>query len=405
MEIFKYILKNIIKRPVRASFIIVAGLLAGLVMIFSFSLGLRVTENNKKDIIAKLTGHLWVPSNKNLIEFKEEYRDRYAQEAEIIRNYLGNHPNTEALIGWYSGYHEIQAGNKRIYALITGTDFEKDALYRERTELVEGTFPSLDESYSCLITTGLSQKYNLKLGDSVVLFIPSAFGARNAMDFIITGISRPSAPYYEGISINISDCNEMAELTGISPYYKAYVKDEKLISQMVTELKSKLIDIPVEAYTDDSFIRSLLASGMSTIVFFGGMAMILFFALLIGINSVIMTNIFDRRDEIGTLRALGFQRSTVRNIFFGETVMQLLIGYILGALLVAGLAVIYHIEIVRPPLLVLQYFFGMTRMGLTINFYSLVIPFLILFGIMTLSTTRTIGKESEKQAVSQMANR
>jgi ABC-type lipoprotein release transport system permease subunit len=404
MEILKYILKNIVNRPVRAAFIIVAGVLAGLVMVFSASLGIEVADNNKKDIIAKLTGHLWIPSNKGKIEFKEEYRDRYAKEAKFIREYLGNHPNTENVVGWYLGYHEMQVVTNRIYTFITATDFETDTLYCERTELVEGTFPSVKEPYTCIISTGLTGKYNLTLGDSVVLFIPSAFGARNAMDFIITGIFRPSAPYYEGVTIHINDCIEMTELTGISPFYKAYVKNENLIPRMVEELKAHVTDFPVEGYKDDPFIRALLSSGTSTLVFFGTLALILFFALLIGINSVIMTNIFDRRDEIGTLRALGFQRSTVRNIFFGETVIQLLIGYIIGALIVAGLGIFFQINLVRPPLLVLEYLFGMTRMGLAINVYSVVVPFLLLFGIMILTTTRTIGKETEKQAVSQMAN-
>ncbi|MBN2440113.1 MAG: FtsX-like permease family protein [Spirochaetales bacterium] len=405
MEIFKYILKNMNKRLVRAAFIVTAGILTGLVMVFTLSLGVSVTENSKKDIVAKLTGHIWIPSNKGVIEFKEENKEQYVKQAEAIRNYFENNTNTEALVGWYRGWFEIQAGNTRFFNLFTATDFEKDVRYRDSCELTEGTFPSEKEPYSCLLTTGLAEKYGLKTGDTIIIFLPSAFGVRNAMDFVITGIFRPSAPYYEGVTINIADCLEMTELAGISPFYKAYVKDEKLIGQMAEELRSQLTDFPVEAYTDDAFIRSLLASGMSLTVFFGGMALILFFALLIGINSVIMTNIFDRRDEIGTLRALGFQRGTVRNIFFIETVLQLLIGYIIGALLVAGIAVFYDINLVRPPLLVLEYLFGMTRMSLTINIYSVVIPFLILFGIMTLTTTRTIGKETEKQAVDQMANR
>jgi ABC-type lipoprotein release transport system permease subunit len=408
MEIFKYVLRNVVKRPVRAVFIIAAGVLAGLVMVFSVSLGLQVSDTIKKDTVAKLTGHIWIPSASSdfKIEFKEEDKPRYAKEVEIIRNYLGNHPNTEALVGWYHGTYEIQAGGgARTYTLITATDFEKDARYRERTEVQEGTFPSAEQKYTCIVTTGLAKKYSLKIDDSLVLFIPSVFGARNANDFTITGIVYASAPYYEGITIHIDDFVEMAELTDISPYYKAYIKNENELPQMVKEVKAQLTDFPVQAYTDDAFIRFFLSLGTSNIIFFGGMALILFLALLIGINSVILQNIFDRRDEIGTLRALGFQRSTVRNIFFGETVILLLVGYILGTLLVIGIAAYFKMNLVRPPLVVLQYLFGMTRMGIMVNLSSVVLPFFFLFGILTLTTSRTIGRETEKQAVDQMANR
>jgi len=72
----------------------------------------------------------------------------------------------------------------------------------------------------------------------------------------------------------------------------------------------------------------------------------LFLALLIGIRSVILTNIFDRREEIGTLRALGFPRGTVRMLFFGESLVSLFLGYLLGAGAIAVIGAIFEARIV-----------------------------------------------------------
>ena len=157
------------------------------------------------------------------------------------------------------------------------------------------------------------------------MFIPSVFGARNAMDFVVMGISRASAPWYDDmIAMRAADFISMAEITGLSPFYKVYVKDEAKIPAMVAALAKLAPDFVVKGYRDDSFVRFLLSLGASDIAMFGSMAMIIFLALLIGINSIILTNIFDRRDEIGTLRALGFSRGTVRNLFFGESLVSLL---------------------------------------------------------------------------------
>jgi ABC-type lipoprotein release transport system permease subunit len=405
MELFRMLAHNILKRPMRAGFIMAAGLLSSAVLVFAFALGARVTEHIRTDTIAKWTGHLWV-SRKADFEFKEERMAAYEAQARMVREYLSRHPNTETLVPWYMGGCEIQAGTARQYVQILATDFEKDRPFRDCTELVEGRFPGPSDEYGVLLTTVIADKYQLRLGDSITLFIPSAFGARNAMDFVVTGIERASAPWYdESIAVRAEDYITMSELGDAFPFYKAYVKDERGIPAMVSELSARVQDFPVKGYRDDKFVRFLLGLGMSNVLMFGFMAMIIFLALLIGIRSIILTNIFDRRDEIGTLRALGFPRSTVRNLFFGESLVALFLGYLLGAAGVALVAAWFRATIVRPPLLMLQYMFGMTRMTLTLNAAALTVPFLLLFLVLFATTFRTVAKETEKQAAAQMANR
>jgi ABC-type lipoprotein release transport system permease subunit len=226
------------------------------------------------------------------------------------------------------------------------------------------------------------------------------------MDFIVTGIARASAPWYEdAITIRVQDYLSMSELGDASPFYKAYVKDERGIPSMVKELSAQVKDFPVKGYRDDKFVRFLLGLGTSNILMFGFMAMIIFLALLIGIRSIILTNIFDRRDEIGTLRALGFPRVTVRMLFFGEALAALFVGYLIGSGAVAVIGAVFEARIVRPPLLMLQYMFGMTRMGITLNAFTLLAPLVLLFLFMFATTFRTVGRETEQQAAAQMANR
>ncbi len=405
MELLRYMVGNVVKRPMRALFIIVSGFLSALVLVFSFALGTKVTSHIRTDTIAKWTGHLWV-SPKQDFQFAEEETARYAEEAAAVRDYLSRNSNTAILAPWIVTFSEIQVGTSRQYLGVTATDLQLDTPYREHTELVEGRFPNPDEQYTALVTTVIAQKYGLRTGDSITCFIPSAYGARNAMDFTITGIFRASAPWYDDtITIGAQDYITMSELGDAFPFYKAYVKDEKGIAQMVKELAPKAPDFQVKGYHDDDFVRFLLSLGATDIFFFGFMAMIIFLALLIGIRSIILTNIFDRRDEIGTLRALGFPRGTVRNLFFGESLASLLIGYILGAGTVAVMGAYFQARIVRPPLMMLQYMFGMTRMAITFDAFTAGAPLLLLLAVLFLTTFRTVGRETEKQAAMQMANR
>ena len=85
--------------------------------------------------------------------------------------------------------------------------------------------------------------------------------------------------------------------------------------------------------------------------------------------------------------------------------MALFLGYLLGAGPVALVGAYFKAAVVRPPLLMLQYMFGMTRMAITMNAAALTIPFLLLFLVLFLTTFRTVSRETEKQAAAQMANR
>ena len=405
MELLRYMASNILKRPLRALFVVAAGLLSSVVLVFSFSLGARVSTHIREDTIAKWTGHLWVSPRTDFV-FEDKDMERYAGEAAAIRRYLEENPNTAAFTPWSQMGIEIQAGTAREYVQLAATDLQKDVLYREHTELVAGAFPGPAEEYTVLVTTSLAQKYRLKVGDSITCFIPSAFGARNAMDFTVAGIVRASAPWYDnGITVQARDFITMRELGDAFPFCKVYVKNESGIPAMVKDLGGLAPDFQVKGYRDDTFVRFLLSLGTTDIMFFGFMAMIIFLALLIGIRSVVLTNIFDRRDEIGTLRALGFAKGTVRNLFFGESLVELFAGYLVGAAAVGVMGAVFAARIVRPPLLMLEYMFGMTRMLLTLNGFTLVVPLLVLLSLLFLTTFRTVGKETEKQAVEQMANR
>jgi len=405
MELLRYMISNILRRPLRAVFVVVAGFLSAVVLVFSFALGAHTTEHVRSDTIAKWTGHLWV-SRATGFEFKEEQLASYQKQAAFERRYLLDSPNSAVVVPWYMGVTEMQAGTSRAFVMFAAADFQKDAQFVSHTELSDGRFPGPDDEYGVLITTVFAEKYHLAVGNSITVFISTAFGQRNAMDFIITGISRPSAPWYdEQIVIRAQDYMSMADLGDAFPFYKVYVKDESRIPAMVKDLKAGVTDFPVKGYRDDDFVRFLLSLGTTNTMLFGFMAMIIFLALLIGIRSVILTNIFDRRDEIGTLRALGFPRGSVRNLFFGESLVSLLVGYLLGVGAVGLIDLWFRARIVRPPLLMLQYMFGMTRMALTMNATSIVVPFLLLFLVLFATTFRTVSRETEKQAVIQMANR
>ncbi len=389
----------------RAAFIAAAGFLSAAVLVFAFSLGSSVTRHVRRDTIAKWTGHLWISADGDF-EFDEAKAEEYGRQTEAARSYLAGLPPGCAAVPWSLSFCTVQVGTKRAHSQIQATDFGLDLPMREATELVSGAFPGDADEYGAIVSDAYAAKYGLEPGDSFTVFLPSVYGARNVMDFSVTGVFRSSAPWYDDmIGMRAIDYEGLTERAGLFPAYKVYVDDESRIGSIVDELAALVPDFKVKGYKDDAFIRFILSLGWTDVVLLGVMATIIFLALLIGINSILLTNVFDRRDEIGTLRALGFPKGTVRNLFLGEALVILLAGYLAGAGAVAGLAAYFKFNAVRPPLLVLQYMFGMTRMELDFNALTALGPFFILFGLLFLAAYRRVGIEAEKQAVVQMANR
>jgi len=93
MELLRYMMSNILRRPVRTLFVVFAGFLSATVLVFSFALGARTTEHIRTDTIAKWTGHLWVSQTEDF-QFKDENIASYRQQAKAVREYLSSNPNT-----------------------------------------------------------------------------------------------------------------------------------------------------------------------------------------------------------------------------------------------------------------------------------------------------------------------
>jgi ABC-type antimicrobial peptide transport system permease subunit len=72
--------------------------------------------------------------------------------------------------------------------------------------------------------------------------------------------------------------------------------------------------------------------------------LVLFFIILIGVINTLRMTIRERTREIGTIRAIGMQRTDVRNIFMLETLLLAFFASVAGVLLALGaMGVLSHI--------------------------------------------------------------
>ena len=404
MEILKYVLHNIIQKPLRSLILILTGFICSLLLILSFTISQTTSREVKQDLIAKMTGHIKILKKDNY-EFNYENDEQDRKTAKYLKTYLADNRDINTYFHYIQDQLEIQAHLKREFVNIIACDFTKDLKLKERTILLEGEYPQPETPYTCVIDETLQTKLRINVGDNIVLFISSVYGARNAMDFLVTGIYKPSAPWYENTClIPAEDYESLTDLAGINSYYKIYVKNEKKIPDLVAEINANISTFEAKAYndagnTDASFFLSL---GKSNFILLSIITLIIFTALMISMRSILIVNIFDRRKEIGTLRAIGFSRNSVTNIFLMELFINVIIGYTLALICVLALTLFFHYASIELPLMMLKYIMGMNTIKLQLDIGTVIFPLFILLILIYLMIIRTILKETERHAIQQL---
>lgn len=112
------------------------------------------------------------------------------------------------------------------------------------------------------------------------------------------------------------------------------VNDSKNRSQVISDLNAKGY-----AYTDTSFTKQLdkLKSVIYTVVNIVAIVLMAITGLIILINMAKFVS--DSRKEIGVFRALGNTKIDIIKMFMGQSILYVIIGYIIGAILAMGVII------------------------------------------------------------------
>ncbi len=123
--------------------------------------------------------------------------------------------------------------------------------------------------------------------------------------------------------------------TQTSETYQKKIKD-------FSRIKSPISGLDVTSMYETASSVLSLEKALNLMTFIA--VMILFFIILIGVINTLRMSIRERTREIGTIRAIGMQRNTVRNIFIIETgllaLLSSIVGVMVGLLIIAGLSLI-----------------------------------------------------------------
>ncbi len=194
--------------------------------------------------------------------------------------------------------------------------------------------------YGICISREIANDNKLNVGDTVSISATTAYGARNMLDFIVTGIYANSAGYYNRLGF-ISDKNAK-ELYDFDPGFfdigRIYLKNPDDSSKFAKELDKYLLVesqiLRAESSADASAFYTTFSSNMK---FINNLFIIFLLVMIaVGLRATIKMNLFERMKEFGTIRAIGFSRLQNYSIIFLEILFMSLIS-MLFSIIVSGI--------------------------------------------------------------------
>lgn len=261
---------------------------------------------------------------------------------------------------------------KTVRQSIIGVDWASEKYFKERLILQEGEFEAMDDPKGIIISTKIAERLNVSLGDQILVKLKTYTGQQNVGEFNVRAISIDTGLFgaiscYAGMDyvnelMNLQPDEYMTlgiyleELTDTDPYaqilfpalkehIELFDRDQKnadgedqnpflsILQQQDEEewsgVRYRFTTINDILSEVEEIVRILNIAGLIIML-------VLFSIVMVGITNTFRMVMFERIQEIGTMRAVGMQQSEVRSLFLFEALFLAIIGVIAG-LALAGL--------------------------------------------------------------------
>lgn len=239
---------------------------------------------------------------------------------------------------------ELSSNYGKSVGLVMGIEPETKK-YKKYLRLIEGEYLPKESSNGIILLKSQADSLKVKVGDEVTVSTTIEENKPIVTKLKVVGIGEIDLMLSMSISyIPISAAEEIFEQSGLSSKAcseivvfskdskKAGAIRDKLEQKLSTEGESDNVFIELTSESDGFIIGTL---SMYKSIFFVLIVLLMMIVCILLINLVIMMGL-ERRQEIGTLRAIGFSRSQVLLIVMNELFMITMVGCITGFIAAKG---------------------------------------------------------------------
>jgi putative ABC transport system permease protein len=217
-------------------------------------------------------------------------------------------------------------GDESYNVSIYGVDFQNSRFF-DAGILNAGDFPSSENQV--LISSKLAQEMNIGVNDSFTFLSKTAIGGSNALGVTVSGIYSSNDMDMNNLNFYISNDKLSSTLRMVNGATEILVYTDNQLQKSVVEDKLNDSTLYVADWKDDSLIGQMI--DLVKVIYGIIQVIFLLFASTIILNTTMMS-IIERKREIATLVALGYDPHWIRKLFLFETALLTFIASVLGAI-------------------------------------------------------------------------
>lgn len=208
---------------------------------------------------------------------------------------------------------------------VHGVDKELFQAFRH-FELVAGSLNAFRrEDSAALVGTEIARRYGWKLDEYVSL--PKLGG----VSFTIRGLFHTGGTAHDSlILVDRTYLQLAAGKKGESNQFYVKLKDGVEPDLVANTIDAMGLPVKTRTLTEKSFISSVLEDMKDSVFFSRIVALLTLVVLLIAVANAISMSARDRIQEIGVMRTLGFQRSSILGMILCESLLISIAGGVLG---------------------------------------------------------------------------
>lgn len=277
----------------------------------------------------------------------------------------------------------LESRKKRAEATLLGIPPDS-AYYKKDVQILSGRYMRPGEGGQMVLSKALAGNLKVGAGDRVEVTVNDRSGRQQQLDLTVAGVANIEklSSLSDNLSfIDIASAQKLSglnadEYTDILLYSKKPAADNALLNNLSTKLKAD--HLKISGWREQG---GYMLDEMDTffVMFYVLIGIVMVVICILIINLVFMMGI-DRRREIGTLRAIGYRRSTIVRIFMNEILLITAVFYVIGTL--AGSAIVsiigrFDIKAGSPIDMLMGSNFYLRLPGVGIFFAGMVVVFAV----------------------------
>ncbi len=376
--LFRIAFRNLLKHRSRTLFL--GGAITGIAFLMTILISLvsGIKQTMIQNGTALMTGHI------NIAGF---YKISPSSASPLITDYKKlfeiaqkEIPEATIIIDRMKAYGKIISESDSIQVPIWGADMQQEQNILGKLDLAEpseynsngekGNLQDLQQRKTIVIFASQAKKLKVQVGDMLTVSVPTYRNMSNTLDVKLVGVLKDLGLMSQfSTFMNTDDTKEIYQITPTtSGQVMIFLKDINLVPEIEDRLRKKIADagytlmdkdsqpffmkfdrvsgeswtgqrVDITTWEDETSFLKWILQLLSALTY--GLTFILLVIVVIGLMNTLWMSIRERTSEIGTLRAIGLQKSKVFIMFLIEatilSIVSIGLGSILGGVLAVGL--------------------------------------------------------------------